>query len=77
MRNVLIGSIRRECLDHIVVMGDQHLRHILACYVEYNNAVRTHLALGKDAPIRRVIQRAGRIDGRPVLGGLHHQYVRI
>jgi transposase InsO family protein len=73
----LIGSIRRECLDHIVVTGEQHLRHILQCYMEYYNAVRTHLSLGKDAPIRRVIQCAGRIEGRPVLGGLHHQYVRI
>jgi transposase InsO family protein len=73
----LIGSIRRECLDHIVVTGEQHLRHILQCYLGYYNAVRTHLALGKDAPIRRVIQRAGRIQVRPVLGGLHHQYVRI
>ena len=48
----LIGSIRRECLDHIVVIGEQHLRHILMCYMEYYNAVRTHLSLGKDAPVR-------------------------
>ena len=47
----LIGSIRRECLDHVVVIGEQHLRHILLCYMEYYNAVRTHLSLGKDAPI--------------------------
>ena len=73
----LIGSIRRECLDHIVVTGEQHLRHILKCYMEYYNAVRTHLSLGKDAPIWRDIQCAGRIEVRPVLGGLHHQYVRI
>jgi transposase InsO family protein len=73
----LIGSIRRECLDHIVVIGEQHLRHILMCYMEYYNAVRTHLALGKDAPVRRIIEFAGRIEARPVLGGLHHQYVRI
>ena len=73
----LIGSIRRECLDHIVVTGEQHLGHILKCYMEYYNAVRTHLSLGKDAPIGRAIQRHGRIEVRPVLGGLHHQYVRI
>ena len=73
----LIGSIRRECLDHIVVIGEQHLRHVLMCYMEYYNAVRTHLSLGKDAPVRRLIQRTGRIQVRPVLGGLHHQYVRI
>ena len=51
----LIGSIRRECLDHIVVTGEQHLRHILKCYMEYYNAVRTHLSLGKDAPFCRDI----------------------
>jgi transposase InsO family protein len=73
----LIGSIRRECLDHVVVVGEQHLRHILMAYMEYYNAVRTHLSLGKDAPVRRLIQRAGRIEVRPVLGGLHHQYGRI
>jgi transposase InsO family protein len=73
----LIGSIRRECLDHIVVTGEQHLRHILACYLEYYNAVRTHVSLEKDAPNGRAIQRHGRIEMRPILGGLHHQYVRI
>ena len=51
----LIGSIRRECLDHIVVTGEQHLRCILKCYMEYYNAVRTHLSLGKDAPFCRDI----------------------
>lgn len=73
----LIGSIRRECLDHIVVAGEQHLRYILACYMDYYNAVRTHLALGKDAPNGRAILRHGRIEMRPILGELHHQYVRI
>jgi transposase InsO family protein len=73
----LIGSIRRECLDHIVVTGEQHLRHILQCYMDYYNAVRTHLSLGKDAPNGRAIQRYGRIEVRSMLGGLHHQYVRI
>ena len=73
----LIGSIRRECLDHVVVFGERHLRHVLSCYVEYYNATRTHLALGKDAPIGRGIQPVGHINCRPVLGGLHHQYARI
>jgi transposase InsO family protein len=73
----LIGSIRRECLDHVVVTGEQHLRHILACYIDYYNAMRTHLSLGKDAPNGRVVQRQWCIEGRPMLGGLHHQYVRI
>ena len=73
----LIGSIRRECLDHVIVFGERHLRHLLLSYMEYYNAARTHLSLGKDAPVRRVIQHTGRIQVRPVLGGLHHQYVRI
>jgi transposase InsO family protein len=73
----LIGSIRRECLDHVVVFGERHLRHVLTCYMEYYNATRTHLTLGKDPPITRAIQSAGRVQCSPVLGGLHHQYVRI
>jgi len=73
----LIGSIRLECLDHIVVTGERHLRHMLACYMDYYNAVRTHLWLGKDAPNGRAIQRHGRVERRPMLGGLYHQYVRI
>jgi transposase InsO family protein len=73
----LIGSIRRECLDHVIVFGERHLRHVLACYMEYYNAARTHLSLGKDAPVQRAVQAVGRIQARPVLGGLHHQYARI
>ena len=73
----LIESIRRECLDHIVVTGEQHLRHILQRHMEYYNAVRTHLSLGKDTPKGRAIQRHGRIEGRPMLGELHRHYVRI
>jgi transposase InsO family protein len=73
----LIGSIRRECLDHVVVFGERHLRHVLSCYTDYYNAARAHLSLGKDAPIQRAVQSAGRIQARPVLGGLHHQYARI
>ena len=73
----LIGSIRRECLDHVVVFGEHHLRHVLTCYMDYYNAVRTHLSLGKDTPHRRPVQLAGRIQARPIIGGLHHQYVRI
>jgi transposase InsO family protein len=73
----LIGSIRRECLDHIVVFGEEHLRHVLLSYMDYYNAARTHLSLCKDAPVQRRIQRFGAIEAQPVLGGLHHQYVRI
>jgi transposase InsO family protein len=73
----LIGSIRRECLDHIIVFGEAHLRRILAAYTGYYNGVRTHLSLDKDAPSHRPIRRLGQLTARPVLGGLHHQYCRI
>jgi transposase InsO family protein len=73
----LIGSIRRECLDRIVVFGEAHLRRILRAYGDYYNNIRTHLALAKDVPLLRPIQRFGEIAARPVLGGLHHQYCRI
>jgi transposase InsO family protein len=73
----LIGSIRRECLDHIIVLGEAHLRRILKSYARYYNEKRTHLALDKDAPLSRTVKRSGRIVCRPVLGGLHHEYVRI
>lgn len=73
----LIGSIRRECVDHIVVLGERHLRHVLLSYMNYYNETRTHLSLNKDAPISRAVGMAGRIIVRPVLGGLHHQYARI
>jgi transposase InsO family protein len=73
----LIGSIRRECLDHIVVLGERHLRDLLANYLTYYNGVRTHLALGKDAPVHRPAQTIGRIVSVSWIGGLHHQYVRM
>jgi transposase InsO family protein len=73
----LIGSIRRECLDHIIVLGEAHLRRLLKSYARYYNETRTHLALDKDAPLSRTVKRAGRILCRPVLGGLHHEYIRI
>jgi transposase InsO family protein len=73
----LIGSIRRECIDHVIVFGECHLRHLLRSYLNYYNETRTHLSLDKDAPVSRAIQTAGRVFARPVLGGLHHQYVRI
>src|SRR3954463_12363486 len=68
----LIGSIRREGLDHVVVFGERHLRHVLSCYIDYYNAARTHLSLDKDTPVQRAVQSIGRIQARPVLGGLHH-----
>ncbi|WP_197689313.1 integrase core domain-containing protein [Bradyrhizobium erythrophlei] len=73
----LIGSIRRECPDHVVVFSERHLRHLLLSYMKYYNGARTHLSLAKDAPVSRALDRAGHILCRPTLGGLHHQYVRI
>jgi transposase InsO family protein len=73
----LIDSIRRECLDHIVVFGDAHLRRILAADTDYYNELRTHLSLDKDSPAHRPIQRLGQITAWPILGGLHHQYCRM
>ena len=73
----LIGSIRRECLDHVIVWGEPHLRRILRSYANYYDNMRTHRSLNKDAPISRSIQRIGIISSRPILGGLHHHYIRI
>jgi transposase InsO family protein len=73
----LIGSIRLECLNHIVVFGEAHLRRILAAYAGYYNELRTHLSLGKDSPGHRPVQRIGVVVARPILGGLHHHYGRM
>jgi transposase InsO family protein len=73
----LIGTIRRECLDHMIVFGEAHLRRILGKYAVYYNKSRVHCSLDKDAPFHRAIERLGVILSRPVLGGLHHQYCRI
>jgi hypothetical protein len=73
----LIRSIRRECLDHIIVFSEAQLRRILISYAAYYNSVRTHRALYKDAPIWRPVQRTGVITSNPILGELHHHYVRI
>ncbi len=73
----LIGTLRRECLDQILISGEAHLRRVLSAYAAYYNQARTHLALHKDAPSHRSVQRSGAIVGIPILAGLHHQYVRI
>jgi transposase InsO family protein len=73
----LIGTLRRECLDQMVICGESHLRRILSAYAAYYNQARTHLAIQKDAPLRRAVQRSGAIVAIPILAGLHHQYVRI
>jgi transposase InsO family protein len=73
----LIGSIRRECADHVIVSGEAHLRWILRAYARYYNEIRTHRSLDKDAPVSRPVQRTGVISSRPILAGLHHHYVRV
>jgi transposase InsO family protein len=73
----LIGTVRRECLDRMLIFGESHLRRVLGSYAAYYNQTRTHLALQKDAPLHRVVQRSGVIVAIPILAGLHHQYVRI
>jgi transposase InsO family protein len=73
----LIGSIRRECVDHFIVLGEAHLRHILRTYAHYYNDIRTHRSLDKDAPVSRPVQRIGSVNSHAILGGLHHHYVRI
>ena len=73
----LIGSIRRECVDHVIVSGEGHLRRHLISYAAYYNVSRTHRSLNKDAPLHRAIEGLGAVVSRPVLGGLHHQYCRI
>jgi transposase InsO family protein len=73
----LIGTIRRDCMDHIIVLGEVHLRRILNCYADYYNRVRTHRSLDKDAPAFRPVHQTGIIRSLPILGGLHHHYVRI
>jgi transposase InsO family protein len=73
----LIGSIRRECVDHVIVLGEAHLRRILRSYARYDNDIRTHPSLDKDAPISRPVQRTGGIKSRSILGRLHHHYARV
>ncbi|MGO4514012.1 integrase core domain-containing protein [Bradyrhizobium sp. 2TAF36] len=72
----LIGSIRRECLDHIIVLSEAHLCRILKSYADYYNNFRTHRSLNKDAPVSRPVQRTGSIKSHAILGGLHHHYAR-
>jgi len=75
----VIGSIRRECLDHVIVVNEAGLRRVLAAYVAYYLRSRTHLALAKDSPVPRTIQpaSAGRIAATPEVGGLHHRDDRV
>jgi transposase InsO family protein len=75
----VIGSIRRECLNHVIVLNEGHLRQILSCYLDYYHGARTHLSLGKDSPEPRSAQPPGpgKIVVFPQVGGLHHRYDRL
>jgi len=74
----VIGSIRRECLDHVIVFDERHLRRIMREYIDYYHQDRTHLGLGKDCPEHRDVEPPDRgvVRCRPILGGLHHRYYR-
>src|SRR5664279_1154018 len=73
----LIGSIRRECVDHLIVLDEAHPRCLLRAYARYYNDIRTHRSLDKDATVSPSVQRTGTISSRPILGGFHHHYVRV
>ena len=73
----VIGSIRRECLDHLIIVNEDHLRRALSTYSGYYNTARTHRSLAKDAPVHRPVERVGAISSHEILGGLHHRYARI
>jgi putative transposase len=72
-------AIRRECLDHIVIFNERHLRRVLFSYVDYYQSTRTHLSLAKDCPDSRPIMtpRIGKVVAIPKVGGLHHRYERL
>ena len=75
----VIGTIRRECLDHVIIRNERHLRRILGSYLDYYHGSRTHLSLGKDTPVGRPVQPAGcgRVVSLSQVGGLHHRYERL
>ena len=75
----LIGSIRRECLDHMIVLDERHLRRILLAYFEYYHKSRTHMSLDRNAPVPRQVEPPdrGRVVSIPMVGGLHHRYCRV
>lgn len=72
----VIGSIRRECTDHIIPMGEKHLLRTVREYMAYYNEYRPHQALDGNSPVVRAVKRKGEVVGKPVLGGLHHEYSR-
>jgi transposase InsO family protein len=74
-----IGSLRRECLDHVILLSERHLHRIVSAYLEYYHTSRAHLSLDRNAPVPRAIEapRAVRVHSEPMVGGLHHRYRRI
>jgi putative transposase len=74
----VIGTLRRECLDHMIILNEKHLHDVLHEYIfEYYNVSRTHMSLDKDSPEHRPLQTEGEIIRKPILGGLHHVYSRV
>ena len=74
----VMGTLRRECLDHIIILSENHLRAAMTEYIDnYYNVARTHMSLDKDSPVHRPVQTEGRIVSKPILGGLHHIYTRV
>jgi putative transposase len=74
----LIGSVRRECVDHVIIFSDTHLRRVLRSYFEYHHGCRTHLGLEKDCPEPRPVEppELGQVSEESMVGGLHHRYFR-
>ena len=73
----VIGSIRRECLDHLIVLNQESLRRTLRSYLSYYHRSRLHLSLERDSPESRAVQSIGRVVAFPEVGGLHHRYERV
>ena len=74
----VIGTLRRECLNHIIILNEKHLHSVLGEYINnYYNVSRTHMSLEKDSPVPRPVQTEGKIVSKSVLGGLHHIYSRV
>jgi transposase InsO family protein len=75
----VIGSIRRECLNHVIILDERHLRRILGSYLDYYHGSRTHLSLAKNTPDGRLVEPAGtgKVVAFPQVGGLHHRYERL
>jgi putative transposase len=72
-----LGSLRRECLDHVLVLGERHLHRVLTEYVRYHNVARPHQGLGQRVPVPKARSPDGPVVAFPLLGGLHHDYRRV